>query len=493
MKPYISVAIALAALTALSVNVNAQEGTPRMVNSSTSTYTCNPATCVPPSCMCASKTAPGGLNPSDVPQFITVTYDDSIDYQLMNTANQLLQNKNPNGCPALGTWFVSIQYSNFSQVTEWYANGNEIADHTFTHVGQPPAEEISACKQALNAYGGIPLGKIQGFRAPFLNYTPSTFSTIKQQGFLYDSSTTSVIDDLYWPYTLDNGLANDCWNGDCAAGVVNVPGLWEIPMSAVVSPDQTAWLMDIYTSGSVTTLPNTAASEDTILDWYKTNFARHYSGGRAPMGVYVHPTHITNIPGLPDATASLAMLQSFLSWAAAQPNVWFVTNQQLLQWMQHPVPSSQLGNQSYMGCHQPVLPRHICNGLGDDSLTQSCSFTTDVWSTCYNCPATGLTVATPVPPASTASPARGVLPDNCDTVWWDPMTSTCLCNSSSCAYKDVSVPVAPNSGSNTTTNTTTGKNNTSNGSGAAVGAAVGQGSFVAMMVAVIVAVVMSAV
>lgn len=48
------------------------------------------------------------------------------------------------------------------------------------------------------------------------------------------------------------------------------------------------------------------------------------------------------------------------------PDVWFVTNQQLLQWMKNPVKASELGKQDYMRCEQPVIAKEICNGLDDD-------------------------------------------------------------------------------------------------------------------------------
>lgn len=102
----------------------------------------------------------------------------------------------------------------------------------------------------LNAYGGIPNQKLQGFRAPFLNYTKDTLNILSQQGFLYDSSSSAVTDDAYWPYTLDNGMANDCWTGICAAGQVKLPGLWEIPMYSVLDNASVPQLMDVYLAGS---------------------------------------------------------------------------------------------------------------------------------------------------------------------------------------------------------------------------------------------------
>ena len=108
-----------------------------------------------------------------------------------------------------------------------------------THVGAPPQDEVIGNLVALNKLAGIPLSAIQGFRAPFLNYTVDTLKMLVQLGFTYDSSTSASIPvtdegtDAYWPYTLDNGMANDCLSveGICK-GEPKLPGFWELPMYA---------------------------------------------------------------------------------------------------------------------------------------------------------------------------------------------------------------------------------------------------------------------
>lgn len=108
-----------------------------------------------------------------------------------------------------------------------------------THVGTPSKEEINGNLIALNALAGIPLTSIQGFRAPFLNWTADTLKLLAAAQFTYDSSATSSIPvttdgtDAFWPYTLDYGLTNDCLSprGICK-GEPKLPGFWEIPMYA---------------------------------------------------------------------------------------------------------------------------------------------------------------------------------------------------------------------------------------------------------------------
>lgn len=56
-----------------------------------STYSCDPQVCkLANGCLCASKSPPNGLSQADTPQFVTVTFDDSIQPQLYKTAKRML-------------------------------------------------------------------------------------------------------------------------------------------------------------------------------------------------------------------------------------------------------------------------------------------------------------------------------------------------------------------------------------------------------------------
>lgn len=180
--------------------------------------------------------------------------------------------------------------------------------------------------------------------------------------------------------------------------------------------------------------------------------------------------HLTNYVGLPDTSADLNAMLSIISNLASQPDVWFVTNQQLLQWMKNPVPASQMASQPYMQCTTPVISHEICNGLDDTNtgvidknLTNDCNFMTSDFQTCFNCPATEPTAANPVPASAITAGQPGYrypLPTTCDTPWWDPIGNTCLCNSTNCTYKDLSQPINLN---NTSTNGTNGTSSNTTG------------------------------
>lgn len=76
--------------------------------------------------------------------------------------------------------------------------------------------------------------------------------------------------------------------------------------------------------------------------------------------------HLTKYTGLPDPTDMLNGVLEFIQEAVSKPDVWLVTNQQLIQWMKNPVKASELGTQDYMQCKQPVIATEICNGLDDN-------------------------------------------------------------------------------------------------------------------------------
>lgn len=124
--------------------------------------------------------------------------------------------------------------------------------------------------------------------------------------------------------------------------------------------------------------------------------------------------------------------------------------------MQNPVPASELANQPYMQCTPPNVEKEICNGLenitisngvASSSLLNNCNFNTTNWATCYNCPSTAPTVENPTPaPVTGANDPnyRHPVPNDCDSVWWDPVAGQCLCSNSTCAYNDTATPMSAN-------------------------------------------------
>ncbi|CUA67472.1 hypothetical protein RSOLAG22IIIB_03124 [Rhizoctonia solani] len=418
-------------------------------------YSCDASKCKLPNCACASTNIPGGIAREETPQFLVFTADDAVQAYTINSVNQFLaQRKNPNGCAPKMTYFTSLNYTNYTMVTDWYVAGNEIADHTMTHVTEAQSDEINGNLIALNSLAGIPFSDLKGFRAPYLNYSVGTLKALGAASFLYDSSATSSIPvtdsgtDAYWPYTLDNGLANDCLS---VAGICNgepkLPGLWEIPMYAIFDERgvEGPHLMDPWLDVDASGANNITA----VGQWMRNTFTAHYNNNRQPFGLYTHPIHVApDVPGVANPTAMVKMINDFIDWAQQQQNVWIVSNEQLLAWVRNPVPASQLNTLPEFQCQVPQVSQKICNGIpsNEEGLLQKCMFIEFPFYTCYGCPVETPTPGNPNPPqaSATGQPLRSRLPANCSTPFWDPIGAKCLCQDSACQFVDQSRPIGPN-------------------------------------------------
>lgn len=214
-----------------------------------------------------SRRPPAGLSPKDVPQFVSITFDDNFglaDPSSSGGINAILDfyksRKNPagagnpgnfDGAPIKATFYYTSIYvvdgskkvlggkSGEDQMARnraaWSAAfqaGHEAADHTVNHfnggvVQLDPddccrarnwsaddwAAEIQSCKDTLTGPDGIgasPNGVV-GFRAPYLGYNDNLFTALTRLRFAYDTSLPNCFDDVEdgtncsWPYTLDHG------------------------------------------------------------------------------------------------------------------------------------------------------------------------------------------------------------------------------------------------------------------------------------------------
>ncbi|KAJ7052259.1 hypothetical protein C8F01DRAFT_626387 [Mycena amicta] len=421
-------------------------------------YSCDASKCKLPTCNCASTSPPGGLSPSDTPMFLVFTADDAVQSYTLDAVNQFLaQRKNPNGCQPKMTYYVSLNYTNYTLVTDWFVAGNEIADHTMTHVGDPPVDQIDGNLIALNALAGIPFKSIIGFRAPYLNYSVDTLKILAAAGFTYESSSAASIPvtdpgtDAFWPYTLDNGMANDCLDvANSCKGQPVLPGFWEVPMYAMFDNrgPEGIHLMDPWLDMAN---GESKINDTATLEYMKNTFTAHYTGNRQPFGLYTHPVHLsTTYPGVNPSNSTINMINEFLDWAQEQQNVWIVSNEQLLAWVQNPVPISQLDSVEALKCSTPSVDASakICNGIpqNEAGLLSHCDFPDFPFFTCYGCPEIEPTVDNPNPAQQVpdGQQARFRLPTNCSTPFWDPIAGKCSCTSADCQFVDNSRPIGPN-------------------------------------------------
>lgn len=74
----------------------------------------------------------GDYLPEEIPQIVLLTFDDSVNDLNKGLYADLFEKgrKNPNGCPISATFYVSHEWTDYSQVQNLYAAGHEIASHT---------------------------------------------------------------------------------------------------------------------------------------------------------------------------------------------------------------------------------------------------------------------------------------------------------------------------------------------------------------------------
>ncbi|CAH0391986.1 unnamed protein product [Bemisia tabaci] len=314
---------------------------------------CRKDVCLLPDCYCGGKDIPGDLTPEETPQIVLLTFDDSVNDLNKGLYSDLFEKgrTNPNGCPISATFYVSHEWTDYSQVQNLYATGHEIASHSVSHsFGEQFSQkkwtrEIAGQREILAAYGGVKLEDIRGMRAPFLAVGGNKmFKMLYDSNFTYDSSMP-VYENRppSWPYTFDYKIFHDCMIPPCPTR--SYPGVWEVPM--VMWQDLNGGRCSM---GDACSNPPTA---DGVYKMLVKNFERHFTTNRAPLGLFYHAAWFTQ----PHHKEGFI---AFLDTIVNMPEVWVVTNWQALQWVRDPTPISRLRNFTPFGCDYPDRPRK-CN------------------------------------------------------------------------------------------------------------------------------------
>ncbi|XP_060807728.1 mucin-2 [Amyelois transitella] len=314
---------------------------------------CRKDVCLLPDCYCGGKEIPGDLPVETVPQIVLLTFDDSVNDLNKGLYTDLFEKGrvNPNGCPITATFYVSHEWTDYSQVQNLYAAGHEMASHTISHsFGEQFSQkkwnrEVGGQREILAAYGGVKLEDVRGMRAPFLSVGGNKmFKMLYDSNFTYDSSMP-VYENRppSWPYTLDYKLFHDCMIPPCPTK--SYPGVWEVPM--------VMW-QDL--NGGRCSMGDACANPPDAEGVYKMilkNFDRHYTTNRAPFGLFYHAAWFTQ----PHHKEGFIM---FLDFINQMQDVWIVTNWQALQWVRDPTPISRLNNFQPFQCNYPDRPKK-CN------------------------------------------------------------------------------------------------------------------------------------
>lgn len=312
-----------------------------------------------------SQSPPGGLQPSQVPQFIVLGFDDQISASAFHWVYKMFSSKtNPAGNGQKGTYDGSRATASFYTTTtygtqyhlEAYNEGHEIGNHTQSHpdgsaYSQASWEgQLNTANTKLTA-AGIPKNTIAGFRAPFLLYNNNAFSAMQKVGITYDCSIEEGYQadqdgtDYFWPYTLDRGSPGNKYLFEKLKEneiIGSHPGLWEMPAYYVIVPPEMRAQVKKYNdyfdekNGKLTGLDYNLIdmgkmSPDQFTATLKYNLDIHYGGNRSPFIFGGHSDKYGN--------ASLQKaLVSFIDYALTKPDVRIVSAAKVLQWMQAPVP-----------------------------------------------------------------------------------------------------------------------------------------------------------
>ncbi|XP_031369039.1 uncharacterized protein LOC102679074 isoform X2 [Apis dorsata] len=314
---------------------------------------CRKDVCLLPDCSCGGADIPGGIPVEQTPQIVLLTFDDAVNDLNKPLYTDLFENgrKNPNGCPITATFYVSHEWTDYSQVQNLYVDGHEMASHTISHSfgeqfsQRKWAREVAGQREILSAYGGVKLEDVRGMRAPFLSVGGNNmFKMLWDTNFTYDSSMPIYENrPPSWPYTLDYKLFHDCMIPPCPTR--SYPGLWEVPM--VMWQDLNGGRCSM---GDACSNPPTA---DGVYKMLIKNFERHYTTNRAPFGLFYHAAWFTQ----PHHKEGFI---SFLDTIVAMDDVWIVTNWQAIQWVRNPTPLPLLHTFEPFGCNYPDRPKK-CN------------------------------------------------------------------------------------------------------------------------------------
>ena len=117
--------------------------------------------------------------------------------------------------------------------------------------------------------------------------------------------------------------------------------------------------------------------EEGVYEMLMKNFKRHYESNRAPFGLFYHSAWFSN-------TAHRKGFLRFMDEVMQQPDVFFTTNWQMLQWMRNPTPVERISDFEAWrcdsdrdlpdACHHPSVcdVRHESQGIRFMKTCQPC-------------------------------------------------------------------------------------------------------------------------
>ncbi|KAH1004529.1 hypothetical protein HUJ05_005328 [Dendroctonus ponderosae] len=357
---------------------------------------CDPTVCNLPDCFCSEDgtTIPGDLPAKDVPQMITITFDDAINNNNIELYKEIFngKRKNPNGCDIKATYFVSHKYTNYSAVQEMHRKGHEIAVHSITHNDDEHfwsnasvndwVKEMGGQRIITEKYANITDNSVVGVRAPYLRVGGNNqFTMMEEEAFLYDSTITAPLNNPpLWPYTMYFRMPHRC-HGNLQSCPTRSHAVWEMVLNELDRREDPT--NDEYLPGcAMVDSCSNILTGDQFYNFLNHNFDRHYEENRAPLGLYFHAAWLKNNPEFLDA---------FLYWVdeilANRNDVYFVTMTQVIQWIQNPRTVTEAKN------FEPWREKCVVEGPPACWVPHSCKLTskevpgeTINLQTCVRCP-----------------------------------------------------------------------------------------------------------
>ncbi|CAJ0583111.1 unnamed protein product, partial [Mesorhabditis spiculigera] len=332
---------------------------------------CNPFECRLPECFCSrsGKEPPGGLKPEQIPQFVVLTFDDSVNGRTLPDYKKLFENDrwfNPNGCPIRGTFFVSHEWTNYDGVQWIHRKGHEIASNSITHSSLENEDtrrwlgEMDGMRRMLSKFGGADESEVVGMRGPQLaTGGDAQFEMMKRAGFLYDNTMTinpGLDSPPFWPQTLDYRVAFACNDNNCPTK--SFPGVWEIPINQFYGGYMKQ--IDSHRRASmIRAATHLDASENELVDMLMSNFERAHHSNKAPYILTLNADFLQ----LNNTDVGMKSFVRFMDEVSKNKDVYFVTLEQLVKWMQRPTTIAEAANSDALRCRRAFsdLSRGNCS------------------------------------------------------------------------------------------------------------------------------------
>merc|ERR1712002_249786 len=310
---------------------------------------CDRQKCVLPNCYCSvdGTLAPGveelGLDIKEVPQMIMISFNGAVTGENMVIYERLFSASrvNPNGCTAKGSFYVSHKYTNYSAVQELHRKGHEIGVFSITNEDQPKywtegnydtwLAEMAGSRLIIEQFANITDSTVVGVRAPYLKVGGNEqFEMMTDQFFAYDSSIAAPLGRVpIWPYSLHYRMPHKCHGngGNCPS---RSHPIWELPINELDRRDDPDFDENLTGCHLVSSCSN-IYHKDQFRRLLDHNFNRHYTSNKAPLSLSFEASWLVINKGFLDVLDEW-MDHILLTYQDA----YFVTELQVLQWIQNP-------------------------------------------------------------------------------------------------------------------------------------------------------------